>query len=144
MHSCSITIKGNPDDEAIACTEKQTYLLRQADVSNSMVIVDRNASRSNATEQGGDWVALSCLGSYFELQPTAPRIERLRALLLERPFRGLEHDAKLDDTHGLYTLEQLVASTQASRIETLQAVKEMSAFSINGTTSNEIERAFFP
>jgi hypothetical protein len=145
----SIVIKGNQDDEAIACTSKQSYSVRQADVSNSILIVDRNATRASGSDTDNmhatnatstrTWTAVESLSGYFELQLVPPRIDRLRKILAERPYWGPDNESD-DATYGMHTLDDLIAQTQASRIETLQAIKDMNAFTINGVCKHAAQQ----
>ena len=40
---CSVTVRGDHQDEAVLCTEKATFELKMADTSNSLLLVPRCA-----------------------------------------------------------------------------------------------------
>jgi hypothetical protein len=79
-----VCLKGSENCEAVLCTSHETYLIRRADTSNTLLLMN-------------DWFTLTSndnqkvelkgpLHSQIELQKTLPRVDQLRFLLLQNPL----------------------------------------------------------
>ncbi|KAA1476803.1 hypothetical protein DENSPDRAFT_807700 [Dentipellis sp. KUC8613] len=161
-NSLEFTIKGAPEDDAVLCTADRTYALRAVVLSNSVLVVtppssspSLPSSSSNLGSGSGSGsksassdahavVIRESLGEILELQPTVPRLQRLRGLL-----RGMEwgegadeddegEDMKMNGGKGgngerrWYSYEQARAELQASERELACALRERHILIIDG------------
>ncbi|KAI8060795.1 sister chromatid cohesion protein Dcc1 [Gongronella butleri] len=128
-----VTIKGLPDDEAVLCTRKSTYTLRQVNTSNSLLLCSKPASDDASFQVHDD------LGCTIELLPSLGRTHRLELLLRNTKYAGPEQEDAVrarcsiggDDTR-LYTWDDLLSVVQASEHEVLAALDAMNAYLLDG------------
>jgi len=66
------------------------------------------------------------------VKPCKPRLTKLRYLLKKCSYKGSELEKEVLATSEMYTFEHLSAKIQASDNELKDALKEMSAFQIDG------------
>jgi sister chromatid cohesion protein DCC1 len=78
----SVCVKGTDVCEAVLCTSHETYTIRQADTSNTLLLVDDSLALGDKrkVEVKGP------LHSQIELQKTLPRVDQLQYLLLQNPI----------------------------------------------------------
>ncbi|TFY64603.1 hypothetical protein EVG20_g5889 [Dentipellis fragilis] len=104
-NNLEFTIKGAPEDDAVLCTADRTYALRAVVLSNSVLVVTPPSSSPSSSPTSGPTsksphehghghavVIRESLGEILELQPTVPRLQRLRGLL-----RGMEWGEGAED-----------------------------------------------
>lgn len=84
------SIKGKLEDEAVFCTPTSTYSLRSISVSNSHVILSQSAADDHGL------VIQAQVNEILEVLPIVPKLERLRALLLNSEFKIGEPLPELD------------------------------------------------
>ncbi|XP_029199227.2 sister chromatid cohesion protein DCC1-like [Acropora millepora] len=140
----SVTIRGDHQDEAVLCTDKETYDLKIADTSNSLLLVPDcvlpkdEAFKSEVSPLVFREVS-SCHTTYFELKQRRPKLEKLKFLLVGDLYKGPENEENTghleDDSvkkRSLHTLADLLSKVQASETEILEALKKIEALEING------------
>ncbi|KAI9261832.1 sister chromatid cohesion protein Dcc1 [Helicostylum pulchrum] len=120
-----IVIKGLAEDEAVLCTASKTFVVRQVNTSNSIVLIDSEANEGRHLVQDD-------LSNTIELLPCLARLGRLDELLKDSTFSGLENEATIKESKTMYTLQDLLSIVQASRQELLQGLKERGAFEYEG------------
>lgn len=81
----SIVIKGLAEDEAVLCTDSKTFVVRQVNTSNSIVLID-------GEEREGCHRVHDDLSSTIELLPCLARLGRLDELLKDSTFSGVENE----------------------------------------------------
>ncbi|KAI8080801.1 sister chromatid cohesion protein Dcc1 [Gilbertella persicaria] len=121
----NIVLKGLPEDDAVLCTDTKTYLVRQVNTSNSMLLV----TRSYLNEQ---YVVHDDLSSTIELLPCLARTNRIDDLLTESSYSGSKNETDIRKTKTLYTYQDLLSIVQASEHELRAALKERGAFEHEG------------
>nr|XP_010908883.1 sister chromatid cohesion protein DCC1 isoform X1 [Elaeis guineensis] len=141
-----VTIRGQPDEEAVLCTPSSTYAMKFVGTSNSVLLIpagEPTPSSSNGTCNGSetnnkavpDAVAsvIKVAPGYMELTQAAPRLDKLKSLLNERPYR-LEEDLENDVwfKRGLYRWQDLVEEIQASDQELRDGLRSLSAVEVDG------------
>jgi len=126
----SLVIRGDAADAAVLCTSDRTYELREAETSNSLLVLDslswpEEMERAAARHVTGRQVT-GTFFTYLELRQCRPRVRRLRQLLAADPYRG-----RLEPGLG-YSLHQLEDLVQASAAELTTALDYCHALQLEG------------
>ena len=135
-----MTVRGRPEEEAVLCTPSATYSMKFVGTSNSMFLIppgepSAKCLRPDSTNGDANVVAatIKLAPGSIELVRTAPRLDKLRSLLRERPYildedlgNGFEH------MKGLYTWQNLCKLIQASDGELLDGLNTLLAVEIGG------------
>ncbi|KAH7576136.1 hypothetical protein ACOSQ2_003917 [Xanthoceras sorbifolium] len=141
-----VTLRGQPDEDAVLCTPSKTYGIKFVGTSNSAFLIppsghsilcesSEDCNEKGHIQQASASVIKVALGS-MELVEVAPRLDKLRLLLLENPYRS-EEALKFEDLGGtenckLYTWDDLVGKVQASDDELRTGLMALSAVEIDG------------
>ena len=125
-----VVIKGGDDDEAVLCTHDVTYAVKRVDSTNTMWLL-RPGEREALVGGREDSVArvAAVANSHLELVEVAPRLERLRAMLLRHPYAGPD---EAPDAAGLVGHAAVCASVQASDTQLSRALRQLGAFELDG------------
>jgi len=115
----TLTLRGSSDDGAVLCTQNSTFSIKEAETSNSLLLVP-SLVMPNALEKSGDRSLIpstveGVFYKYMEVLPTQPTIKRLQIMLREKSYKGGS-----DQGHGL-TLSELLDTVQASEEEITQS-----------------------
>lgn len=131
-----LTIRGEPGETAVVCTESSTFELKEAETSNALLLfqdmVYPEEYQSNKGEQEQSVFPREIIGifhTYFELRLCAPRLKKLREVLMECPYRGKEYE---ENNCKKYTYGNLLDCIQASKDELSSALEEIQACEIEG------------
>lgn len=132
-----LVFRGDEDAPAVICTSDRTFEVREADISNSLLLVpglllsseagaDRQEIRPSEVRQ--------TFHSYLELRRCPPRLRKLLELLRQNPYRGPEHDHYNGDSEDApkYTLGSIMERVQASEAELRQVIEELPVVEIDG------------
>ncbi|KAI8638869.1 sister chromatid cohesion protein Dcc1 [Parasitella parasitica] len=123
--SNGIVIKGLADDEAVLCTESKTYIVRQVNTSNSLLLV----TKESASDQ---YTVHDTISSTIELLPCVPRLDRIDKLLKDSSYSGCENERDVIMNKTLYSYHDLLSIIQASECELLDALAARAAFRLDG------------
>ncbi|KAL1115347.1 hypothetical protein AAG570_007377 [Ranatra chinensis] len=133
-----LVFRGKRDDRAVLCTSDATFEAKEAETSNSLLLIPGLKFPAEIpAADGSDRILerkeiVGVFYEYIELRKSTPRLGRLRSLLV--PYAGpeLERD---DDTTQSFTTESLLESggAQMSREELDVALRELTAFQVDGT-----------
>ena len=112
-------VRGSSDDGAVLCTQNSTFSIKEAETSNSLLLVP-SLVMPNALDKSGDRSLIpstveGVFYKYMEVLPTQPTIKRLQIMLREKSYKGGS-----DQGHGL-TLSELLDTVQASEEEITQS-----------------------
>ncbi|XP_011144860.1 sister chromatid cohesion protein DCC1 isoform X2 [Harpegnathos saltator] len=133
----TVSFRGSKHDDAVLCTKNRTYEIKEAEISNSWLLVpnlklneaacvkeitDRTIERRNIRE---------IFSSYYEVKETKPNLANLSTLLAPSSFNGLEYESGIDQ-ETLYTWERLQNELQASDYELRQALEDFLIADIDG------------
>jgi len=126
----TLTLRGSSDDGAVLCTQNSTFSIKEAETSNSLLLVP-SLVMPNALEKSGDRSLIpstveGVFYKYMEVLPTQPTIKRLQIMLREKSYKGGS-----DQGHGL-TLLELLDTVQASEEEITQGLKDCEAVRVDG------------
>ncbi|CAN7997588.1 unnamed protein product, partial [Ixodes hexagonus] len=140
-----LVFRGQVDDAVVACTSERTFEVREADISNSLLLVPNLSlptdirSNNNRTRQMCSHQVSRTFHNYLELRPCCPRLRKLVHLLRECPYRGAEHEeddersskAEFEPTFQ-YTFGDILDKVQASEAELRQVIEELPVLEIDG------------
>ena len=139
-----MTVRGRPEEEAFLCTPLATYAMKFVGTSNSMFLIPpgeavapslrpNHANEDSTTTSDAAASIIKVAPGSIELVRTAPRLDKLRSLLRERPY-VLDEDLGGGSEHkkGLYTWEDLCVLIQASDSELLDGLNALSAVEMDG------------
>ena len=115
-----LTVKGDPDDDAVLCTGEKTYGMRSIGLSNTLLVVTP-VPDDCASQFADDAVVIrDQLKEIIELTPSVPKLHKLSKILKDRQYdEGLEEDDEDDSVVGftaktysvLSLLKQLLSET---------------------------------
>ncbi|XP_012530645.1 sister chromatid cohesion protein DCC1 isoform X2 [Monomorium pharaonis] len=131
-----VSFRGNKRDNATLCTQTRTYEIREAEISNSWLLVP-NLKLSKATDKKvADRIVekrnvKKIFNSYYEVKETKPDLAGLFALLNSSSFKGLEYESMIDQK-ALYSWKRLQSELQASDHELKQALTDFLIANIDG------------
>lgn len=143
-----MTLRGQPDEDAVLCTLSKTYAVKFVGSSNSVFLIppsdssilDNKASEDASMHSNGKKTVASVIKvapGCMELVEVAPRLDKLRMLLSRNPYTfdeasEMDISEALDESRFLYTWDDLVESVQASDEELRAGLQALSAVEING------------
>ena len=142
-----MVLRGQPDEDAVLCTQSKTYAMKFVGTSNSVLLVppanhseyyeNQLKNDSNSDEEKVVAPVLKVVSGNMELIETAPRLDKLKSLLSEKPYKLEEDDmGNLEENQesriGLYNWNDLVDNIQASDEELLSGLQALSALERRG------------
>ncbi|CAB4032442.1 Sister chromatid cohesion DCC1, partial [Paramuricea clavata] len=132
----SVVIRGELQDDAVLCTEKETFDLKLADTSNTMLLAPNTLlpemPEFKSSESIRESEICGCVSVYYELRQRLPKLQKLRKLLEETAYRGETFEKQIKDGFARYTLEDLRERVQASEKELREGLKKLEALEMNG------------
>ncbi|XP_009758567.1 uncharacterized protein [Nicotiana sylvestris] len=141
-----VTLRGQPDEDAVLCSQSKTYAIKFVGTSNSVFLIPppdlpiTHGASPNSSEKHHDNLTVASVikvvpGS-LELVEVAPRLDKLKSLLSENPY-GFDEVSQMDTefahkSRGLYAWDDLVEKVQASDEELCTGLRALSAVEIDG------------
>lgn len=126
------TLRGDREDNVVLCTETHTYAVKEAETSNSLLLVPGLSLPSALEKEGERCLTKSSVDGvfykYLDVTPCQPNLKRLVTLLGEKLYGETSAQEKL---MGL-TMAQLLDSVQASEEQIRQGLKECEAVRVDG------------
>ena len=131
----SLHITGDDDEDAVLCTENQTYDLLETETSNTLMLVNNLQffdDLKDVTERSVSKVTASGIyHEYLEVFPGKPPLKKLNELLNRTAYKGPEHEYAIKQ-EDLFTFDELLGQIQSSREELKLALKKKIVVTING------------
>lgn len=132
-----LVIRGDKDEMAVICTKDRTYDIKEAEISNSMLIIPQ---LKTGQDLGQDILGqelnirqvTSTIHNYFELRHCKPKLRKLRMLLEENMYSGKECEEDEEHQGRKYSYEDLLNLVQASSMELQTALQKLQACQIEG------------
>lgn len=127
-----LTIRGDPNESAVVCTDSKTYELKDAETSNSLWLLPDVLLPEECDNGEFRVVSQNISGmfhNYFELRNCKPSFKKLRCVLETNAFRGVEYE---DDSAKNYAFEDLLDFIQSSEEELKQALIDLQTCEFNG------------
>ena len=114
-----LILRGSSEDGAVLCTRSATFSVKEAETSNSLLVVP-SLVLPTALENTGDRALVSStvegvFYKYLEVLPAQPTTKRLHTVLKEKSYKG----GNIDQDRGL-TLSELLDTVQASEDEIVE------------------------
>ncbi|GAB4844226.1 hypothetical protein Ancab_037591 [Ancistrocladus abbreviatus] len=142
-----VSMRGQPDEDAVLCTNSKTYAIKFVGTSNSVFLIPSNQLVSDENPQDGihkceDRAAVAsvikvALGT-MELTEVAPKLDKLKLVLSKNPF-GFSEASEMEMSAlservsgGLYRWDDLIEQIQGSDEELRLGLEALSAVEING------------
>ncbi|XP_074272795.1 uncharacterized protein LOC141596506 [Silene latifolia] len=140
-----VSLRGEPDEEAVFCTQSKTYAIKFVGNSNSVFLVPPSSLGENlmdCEDNSSDLPALASVlkvaSGNLELLEVSPKLDKLRFLLSQNPF-SYEEATQMDlvssgeeGKTGLYRWDDLIGRIQASDVELRLALEALDAIEVNG------------
>lgn len=138
-----MTLRGQPDEDAVLCTRSKTYAVKFVGTSNSVLLIpplDQSVSCGDTEDYEKKLIApvFKVAPGVMELVEVAPRIDKLKTLLSEHPYpfdevSVMEEPNEMENSNrGLYGWEDLIDKVQASDEELRSGLHSLSAVEIGG------------
>ncbi|KAK9274126.1 hypothetical protein L1049_018940 [Liquidambar formosana] len=143
-----VSLRGQPDEDAVLCTQSKTYAIKFVGTSNSVFLIPpsdesalhENARDSNEKDHDQQDVAsvIKVAPGNMELVEVAPRLDKLKMLLSENPYKS-DEVFEVDELEGmeknkisLFKWDDLTDRVQASDDELRSGLHSLSAVEIDG------------
>ncbi|XP_073128185.1 uncharacterized protein [Henckelia pumila] len=137
-----VILRGQPDEDAVLCTDTKTYAIKFVGTSNSVFLIPPSDKSMQVCNDKGDGNVVASVikisSGSMELVETAPKLDRLKALLSQNPYsfdEASEMDI-LDEGEktkiGLYRWDDLADMLQASDVELRFGLQSVLAVEIDG------------
>ncbi|XP_012568768.2 uncharacterized protein [Cicer arietinum] len=141
-----VVLRGQPEEDAVLCTQSKTYGMKFVGTSNSVLLVPPsnqsecdNLQKNDSSDYDEKVVTpvIKVVLGNMELIEVSPRLDKLKLLLSENVYRSDETDMEnLEENQecrtGLYNWNDLINNIQASDEELRFGLQTLSAVEING------------
>ena len=142
---CRVVVRGQPDKDVVLCTQSKPYAIKFVGASNSIFLIPPShqseffVSTIGCDQKDQNQPAIVSIikvaPGAMELVEVAPKLDKLKYLLLKNPYRS-EEDIEMEDLEeierGLYKWDDLVDRIQASDYELRSGLQALSALEIDG------------
>ncbi|KJA30199.1 hypothetical protein HYPSUDRAFT_125678 [Hypholoma sublateritium FD-334 SS-4] len=128
----SLTIKGQPNEDAVLCTYDRTFNMRSIGLSNTFLVVTPIPDE-HASKFADDALAIrDQVQEVIELIPCVPKLHKLTGLLRERQYDDATEDERDDDDGApRFTYDDAKAEIQASHAELDKGLRDRRILVIN-------------
>ena len=124
----SIWIRGRADDDAVLCTETQTFRIRELVTSNMFLVIEKEKGMLNGTVVGRPSGTLE-----VNLLPRPPGIDQLLKALNETTYNGgIDEEFQGNE---FTNVEKIYENVQASFKEIEDCLKQQGVMVIKGKTN---------
>ncbi|XP_047347986.1 sister chromatid cohesion protein DCC1 [Vespa velutina] len=133
----SLSFKGSSNETAVLCTENRTYEIKEAETSNSLLLVPdlMLGDDTKTPEEHGRVIKRCCVTgifhNYYEVHKCKPRVDKILTVLEPSCYNGKEYESDIDSTI-LYDWDKLRNEIQASEDELKQALNDHLVVTIDG------------
>ena len=123
-----LTIKGDPDDDAVLCSAEKTYGMRSIGLSNTLLVVTPVPDDCASHFTDDAVVIRDQLKEIIELTPSVPKLHKLSRVLKDRQYdESFEEDDEDDSVVGFLAksvLSPFFVETTLIRNATLMKMRE--------------------
>lgn len=143
-----VTLRGEPNEDAVLCTQSKTYAIKFVGNSNSVFLIPPvGQSKMHGHKQCSDEKddnqrvvasVIKVAPGNMELVEVAPRLDKLKMLLLENPYPSEKFSEKEllegmeEEKTSLFQWSDLKERVQASDDELKSGLQALSAVEIDG------------
>lgn len=139
-----VSVRGQPEEDAVFCTKSKTYGIKYVGTSNSVLLIppsgrseyyenELDSHGSDSTKEVAPVIKVA--PGIMELVEIAPRIDKLKLLLSEKPYSladEWESEEMGENEKRIYSWDDLVDKVQASDDELKAGLQALSAVEIDG------------
>lgn len=139
-----VSIRGHPEEDAVFCTQSKTYGIKYVGTSNSALLIPPlgrseyhedvlDSHGNDSTKEAASVIKVA--PGIMELVEIAPRIDKLKLLLSEKPYSladEWESEEGYKDEKRMYNWDDLIHKVQASDDELKAGLRALSAVEIDG------------
>eukprot|EP00002_Diphylleia_rotans_P020010 TRINITY_DN3878_c0_g1_i1.p1 TRINITY_DN3878_c0_g1~~TRINITY_DN3878_c0_g1_i1.p1 ORF type:complete len:370 (+),score=83.84 TRINITY_DN3878_c0_g1_i1:76-1185(+) len=122
--------KAGAEEEAIFCSQSQTYVAKLVESSNSTYLIQHSDLKAPTLSLS------SRVYGHLELIPTRPKLKKLRELVESYPYPTIENAddgaQSMDEMRRNLSWDAIVETTFASADEILSGLKEIGAVQVDG------------
>ncbi|KAF5321094.1 hypothetical protein D9619_000774 [Psilocybe cf. subviscida] len=128
-----LTIKGEPNEDAVLCTAEKTFIMRSVSLSNSVLVVTPVPDERAAAFAPDVLIIRDQLHEVIELTPAVAKLHKLSALIRERQYdEGAEDEGEGEADDGpRFMYEDARQQIQASDAELDKGLKDRRILIIN-------------
>nr|SVE73685.1 EOG090X09TV [Daphnia atkinsoni] len=127
-------IKGGEDAHVIICSNSNTFELKEAETSNSLLLMPSLTHGKLIEDTGSRTLmkqeAFGVYHTYYEMRLTKPKLQSLRNALAKYPYKG-KNSELTKEAVGL-SFAELKSVIQASEEEIINQLQEMPAAKVRG------------
>lgn len=120
----TLTIRGDDIENAVICSKEKTFEIKEAETSNSLMLVDRVTLPDKVDKSSSDRrIGWSSVGGvfhkYIEIIEIRPKLRKLRDVLSRNLYT---EDSRRENMKGM-TISELLDTVQASEEELRQGLR---------------------
>ena len=113
------------EGDSVLCTGDKTFSMKKVETSNQLFFLQAS--------EGTEFALTSRTSDYYEVKPTAPRLEQIEVLLLPTQYNGAEDEAENPPAPALLlSRSELLSKVQASRGEVESALHALGVVEMDG------------
>ena len=126
-------IRGNVDDDAVLCTDSQTFRLRELITSNMFLVVEKSESEESMEASIGLVVGRPQATLEAAVMGRPPGIDQLLKALNEVPYNGGIDEEEFKGNDAIH-VTRIYENIQASAKEIEECLKQQGVMVIKGIT----------
>jgi len=127
-----LTIRGDEVENAVICSRDKTYDIKEAETSNSLMLVPHIVLPNTIPKTGSRTLSSSSVSGifhkYLELIEIRPKLRKLKDLLMENPYN---EDTRREGKKG-FTFSEILDRIQASEVEIQGGLDVLECVSVSG------------
>jgi len=129
----TLTIRGDETENAVICSKEKTFEIKEAETSNSLMLVDRVTLPDQVDKSASDrrlgWSSVGgVIHKYIEIIEIRPKLRKLKEVLHKNLYN---EDSRRENKKGL-TMFELLETIQASEQELKQGLKHYECVEVDG------------
>ena len=112
-----LTIRGQESENAVICSKDKTYDIKEAETSNSLLLVPEIVLPGSISKSGSRSLSFSSVSGifhkYLELIEIRPRLRKMKDLLMKSPYN---EDTRRGEIKGNFQSPLLLILTGSCRL----------------------------
>lgn len=150
-----LVIRGEDNDSAVLCTDRNTYDMRDAETSNGFALLEGISFAEGCNANGNTFLKCTqdknennrilqnvringVLNKYLELTPCPPKVAKIRSLLQQAKAQYSALDSKWNPKVGI-AISELKDRVQCSSYELEKALNELQAIRVSKKNNNIVD-----
>jgi len=129
----TLTIRGDETENAVICSKEKTFEIKEAETSNSLMLVDRvtlpDKVDKSVTDRRLGWSSVGgVFQKYIEIIEIRPKLRKVREVLHKNLYT---EESRRENKKG-HTMSELLETIQASEEELKQGLKHYECVEVDG------------